>query len=73
MISFLRRKKRFDYLQQVGKSYNVARRTEPPRRDYPGRLVEGSFHFSKANIKANKRHKREILRSFSSSLFSSSM
>ena len=53
--------------------YNVARRMEPPRRDYPGRLVEGSFHFSKAIANANKRHKREILRSLNASLFSSFM
>ena len=53
--------------------YNKARRTEPPRHDYPGRLVEGSFHFSKAIANANKRHKREILRSLNASLFSSFM
>ena len=46
---------------------------EPPRQDYLGRLVEGSFHFSRAITKANKRHKREILRSFNASLFSSFM
>ena len=27
--------------------YNVARRTEPPRHDYPARLVKGSFNLVK--------------------------
>ena len=50
--------------------YNDARRTEPPRQDYPGRLVKGSFHFSRAYTIPNKRHNRASLRSFSASLVS---
>ena len=71
---FLHSKAKIDrYCVYTNICYNVTRRTEPPRRDYPGRLVEGSFHFYNQIAKISKKHKSVSFRSFKASLVSSFM